>query len=299
MNTVKTKCGYIAIIGRPNVGKSTLLNHILGQKMSITSRKPQTTRHQIMAVKTEENVQAIYVDTPGMHQTQPKAINRVMDKAARSVISDVDVILWVVDLHWTKEEDRILKMLSGVKVPIILVINKIDRLKQKGDLLPLIEKYGRDFDFTDIVPVAAINGKQVDSLQLLIEKYLPVGSFLFDPSQLTTKTERFMVAEIIREKLIRALGQELPYAVTVEIDIFKEDQHRALTDIAATIFVERASQKQIIIGKKGAKIKQIGTDARKDIEALISQKVYLQLWVKVKEGWADDDRALKNFGYGE
>ena len=297
MSKVETKCGYIAIIGRPNVGKSTLLNRILGQKMSITSRKPQTTRHQIIGIKTEGNAQAIYVDTPGMHHTQPKAINRIMDKAARSVIADVDVILWVVDMHFTKEEERIVTFLQGIEVPVILVVNKIDTLKMKSDLLPLIEKLGKRYDFAHIVPVAAINGKQVDILETLVEKYLPTGPFIFDASQITDKTERFMVAEIIREKLVRALGQELPYALTVEIDLFKEDQSKHITDIAATIFVERASQKKIVIGKNGAKIKKIGIDARADIEKLIEQKVFLQLWVKVKEGWADDERALKNFGY--
>lgn len=292
-----TKCGYIAIIGRPNVGKSTLINHVLGQKMSITSRKPQTTRHQIMGVKTKANTQAIYIDTPGLHTTQPKAINRVMDKAARSVISDVDVIIWVVDMHFTKEEERIVRFLSSVKVPVILVINKMDLFQTKAAMLPYIKKMSALHPFAAIVPVCALHGKAINRLEDEVQKALPEADFLFDDAYVTDKSERFLVAEIIREKLIRALGQELPYALTVEIDLFKEDSHKKITDISATIFVERASQKKIVIGKQGAKIKKIGIDARLDIEKLLAGKVFLQLWVKVKEGWADDDRAIKNFGY--
>lgn len=291
-----THCGYIAIIGRPNVGKSTLLNHLLGQKISITSKKPQTTRHQILGIKTDHDVQMIFIDTPGIHTQNKKALNRFLNKAALTSLHDVDVILWLVEPKWTLDEDFIAKRLEGISTPVILVVNKVDRLQDKNTLLPLIEKFQNKYPFKEIVPISAERGDNIDGLCQVITKYLPEQPFIFDEDQVTDKSMRFLVAEIIREKLMRYLGEELPYATTVQIDDFKETE--TLDDIAATIFVERTSQKAIVIGEKGAGLKKIGTEARRDIERLVAKKVMLRLWVKVKSNWADDEAALKSLGYG-
>lgn len=294
--TEPTRCGYIAIIGRPNVGKSTLLNQILGQKLSITCRKPQTTRHQLIGIHTEGNVQAIFVDTPGMHQTSKRAINRYMNRAAKSVIHDVDAIAFLVEGNrWTEEEDWILMQLKTVEAPVILVINKVDTIKDKTKLFPLLQEYSKRYDWADIIPISAKQGKQTDNLQKALYKYLPETDFFYEEDQLTDRSVRFLAAEIIREKLMRLLGDELPYDITVEIEHFKEEEK--VTDIAAIIYVERPTQKNIIIGKKGEKLKEIGAQSRKDIEAMLERKVFLQLWVKVKQGWADDDKQLQSLGY--
>jgi GTP-binding protein Era len=277
------------------VGKSTLLNAILGQKLSITCRKPQTTRHQILGIKTEGEVQAIYVDTPGMHKRQEKAINRYMNRAASSILHDVDVLVFMIDGTWTPEEDWILERLQNVECPVILAINKIDLIKEKAELLPLIETLSKKMKFADILPISAKQDTQVEVFEKNIAKYLPEQEFIYPEDQITDRSQRFLAAEIIREKLMRALGQELPYILTVEIDLFKEDG--GLYDIAATIYVERSSQKAIIIGAKGQKLKQIGTEARLDMQKLFDQKVHLQLWVKVRENWADDERMLRQLGY--
>lgn len=294
--TTDTHCGYVALIGRPNVGKSTLLNHILGQKISITSRKPQTTRHQILGVKTEGNQQMVFVDTPGMHIKEVKAINRVMNRAAESVLKEVDVIVWLVDQHWTPEEDRILQKLASNKIPVILAVNKIDMVKDKKQLLPYLQEVSPRYAYADVIPVSAKNGQQVDVLEKKLAEFMPAMPFLFAEDQVTDRTERFLAAEIVREKLMRFLGQELPYSVTVEIDLFKENED-GLLEIAATILVERNSQKAMIIGKGGSKLKEIGREARLDMKRAFDQKVFLQLWVKVKSGWSDDERALKSLGY--
>ena len=294
---IKTQCGYVAIIGRPNVGKSTLLNHILGQKISITCRKPQTTRHQILGVKTEHHVQALYVDTPGLHQDTPRAINRVMNKAALSIIHDVDVIVLLVDARWTKQEDWIVVQLAQTKCPVILALNKVDKVQHKADILPMIKAYAAKMKFTDIIPLSAKQGTAVDVLEKCVNHYLPNVPFLFSEDDITDKSTRFMVAEIIREKLMRCLGQELPYSVAVEIDQFKENKEMEQVDIVATILIERQSQKAIIIGAKGVKLKEIGRMARLDINTLLECRCHLTLWVKVKSGWADDERALKGLGY--
>ncbi|MCF6807255.1 GTPase Era [Thiotrichales bacterium 19S9-12] len=294
----KTYCGYVAIIGRPNVGKSTILNRILKQKISITCRKPQTTRHQILGVKTEDNRQIVYVDTPGLHQKEGKALNRYMNKAAFKSLFDVDVVVFVVEaLKWTELEKWIVSHFDKVKVPIILVINKDDMVNQKVELLPYIEKLKELYDFDSIIPLSAKSGRSVNLLESRINELVPEGSFHYDKDQVTDRPVRFLVSEIIREKLMRTLGQEVPYQITVEIDHFKHDESRDLTDISASIVVERKSQKAMIIGKQGQKLKKIGSQARKDIEGLLSNKVYLQLWVKVKEGWSDSDSQLKSFGY--
>jgi GTPase len=293
-----TKSGYIAIVGRPNVGKSTLMNRILRQKLSITCRKPQTTRHQIVGVKTEGDVQAIYVDTPGIHDRNERAINRAMNRAATSVLNDVDVVIFIVEaLKWTTLESSIVQRFSYLNVPVILVVNKVDQVKPKANLLPFMAEVSTKYDFASVMPVSAKSGQQVEELEKLVATYLPENEFIYDEDQLTDRSERFLVSEIIREKLMRTMGQEVPYQLTVQIDQFKHDDEKNIIDISATILVERATQKSMIIGGQGGRLKQIGSDARKDIELFLDSKVYLQLWVKVKEGWSDDDHALKSLGY--
>lgn len=296
MDDTSYKCGYVAIIGRPNVGKSTLLNHILGVKLSITSRKPQTTRHQILGVKTSEQAQFIYVDTPGIHGGGKKAINRYMNKAASSVIHDVDVVLFVVRaLHWTPEDERVLALLESVKTPVILVVNKVDMVPEKDQLLPYLQMLGEKFAFHNVLPVSALKGGNIVALEQCIQALLPVNQPVFDEDSYTDRSMRFLAAEIIREKLVRELGKELPYESTVEIEKF--DEEGALTEIHALILVESRGQKAIVIGAKGERLKSIGTKARKDLEALTGRKVFLKLWVKVKEGWSDSESALRSLGY--
>ncbi|MBK8162372.1 MAG: GTPase Era [Gammaproteobacteria bacterium] len=292
------RCGYIAIVGRPNVGKSTLLNRILGQKISITSRKPQTTRHRILGIKSTPSVQAIYVDTPGLHRGVRHAINRVMNRAATAAITDVDVVLFVTECQkWQEEDDHVLDLLESVSVPVILVLNKVDRLKDKEHLLPYIARMSEKRNFAAVVPVSATHGMQTDALENEVCRLLPESPPLFPEEQVTDRSERFLAAELVREKLTRLLGDELPYAVTVEIEQFKEEG--GLTSIGAVIWVERDAQKAIVIGKQGHMLKQIGTQARVEMERLFGAKVYLQLWVKVKEKWSDDERALRSLGYGD
>ncbi len=296
MKTEKSfRCGYVALIGRPNVGKSTLMNHILRQKISITSRKPQTTRHRILGVKTSETEQVIYVDTPGIHISE-RAMNRYMNKSASSILHDVDLILFLVDGDkWTEEDDNVVLTLKNSAVPLIVLINKIDRIQDKERILPIIESISKKIDFKEIIPISATKGINVKELQKTIIPYLQETEAYFPKDQITDKSERFMTAEIIREKLMRELGQELPYDITVEIE--KYTVNDKITKIAALIWVSRSSQKAIVIGKNGVRLKSIGQKARMDIQKLIDCKVFLELWVKVKEGWADDDRALKSLGY--
>lgn len=292
------RCGYIAIVGRPNVGKSTLLNYILGMKLSITSRKPQTTRHQILGVKTVENIQTIYVDTPGIHQRRGTAINKYMNRAATSVLNDVDAIIFVIQAKkWTEEDQAILEKLKLVSCPVVLVINKTDKLESKKELLPEIQQLSGYYDFAEIIPLSALNGNNVDVLEDKISFLLPINEHIYPDDQVTDRSMRFLASEIIREKLIRELGQELPYTSTVNIDKYDEDE--AIIRIHATIFVESAGQKAIIIGKKGSRLKSIGTKAREDISKMAGSKVYLNLWVKVREGWSNDERALRGLGYSE
>jgi GTP-binding protein Era len=293
----KQQCGYVAIIGRPNVGKSTLLNRLLGQKISITCRKPQTTRHQILGIKTEGDVQAIYVDTPGIHRQQRKALNRYMNKAATSIVHDVNVIVWVIDEHWTDEENYILERLGKTEVPVILALNKVDKVKDKKALLPQLKVLYHKMSFADVIPISAKQGTQLDELEKSIAKHLPEEPFVFGEEEVTDRSMKFLSAEIIREKLMRNLGEELPYALAVEIEIFKDDPAEEQVYIAANIFIERASQKPIIIGKGGEKLKEIGREARLDIKELMGKRVHLELWVKIKQGWSDDERALRSLGY--
>lgn len=290
------RCGYVAIIGRPNVGKSTLLNHILGVKLSITSRKPQTTRHQILGIKTSASSQFIYVDTPGMHSGGKKAINRYMNKAASSVIYDVDVLLFVVQaMVWTDEDQMVLDKLKGLDKPVILVVNKVDTVKEKEALFPFLQKLNDKFDFKLIMPVSAMKGDNVKQLEQAIAELLPENPPYYDEDDFTDRSSKFLVAELIREKLVRELGDELPYQSTVEIESYKEEEK--ITRIHAAILVETKGQKAIIIGSKGGRLKSIGTKARIEMEELLGQKVFLQLWVKVKAGWSDDEAALRSLGY--
>jgi len=293
------KCGYVAIVGRPNVGKSTLLNRILGQKLSITSRKPQTTRHQILGMKTEGDVQTIYVDTPGLHEGySEKALNRYINKVASNTIKDVDLVVFVVDrTKWTDEDEVVLQKVMAANVPCILVINKVDFLSDKSALLPHLEDVSKKMEFLEVVPVSAKHGTNVEALEQSIAGYLPEGMHFYDKDQFTDRSARFLAAELVREKIMRQLGDELPYSMTVEIEKF-EDDGRIIT-IHALILVERDSQKKILIGQKGERIKQIGRDARLDMEKMFDSKVMLNTWVKVKSGWADDERALKSLGYND
>lgn len=289
-------CGYVAIIGHPNVGKSTLLNRLLGQKISITSRKPQTTRHRLLGIKTTGNDQVIYVDTPGFHQDRHNAMNRYLNRTARNSIEDVDVILWLLEaLRWTKDDAYLLSTLARSSVPVMLAINKIDSLPDKQALLPYLQQVATYRHFLEVFPISARTSDNLVSLEQAIIQLLPLRPPDFPEDQLTDRSERFLVAELIREKLTRHLGAELPYCLTVQTDHF-EDQ-ADLTYIAATIWVERPSQKPIIIGKQGQRLKIIGQEARHDIETLLGKQVFLQVWVKLKRGWSDDERALRHLGY--
>jgi len=292
-----TRCGFVAIIGRPNVGKSTLLNHILGQKISITSRKPQTTRHQILGIKTEGDDQIVYVDTPGLHNDEKgKALNRYMNKAASDALRFVDVIVFLIDrTRWTDEDESVLQKLEYTQCPVILAVNKIDQLKDKGELLPQLEKLSVKYPFAAIMPLSAKQGHNVDALEKKVMEFLPEGPHHYPEDQITDRSSRFIVSEIVREKLMRNLGEEVPYGVTVEIEEFTHSG--TLLTISALILVEREGQKRIVIGDKGDVLKNIGRDARLDIEKMFECKVMLNLWVKVRRGWSDDERALKSLGY--
>ncbi len=296
MTDTPSRCGYVAIVGRPNVGKSTLLNHILGQKLAITSRKPQTTRHNMLGIKTEGEVQAVYVDTPGLHKHNDKALNRYMNRSATTALKDVDVVVFVVDrTRWTEEDQMVLEKVQYVKCPILLAVNKADRLEDKSELLPHLEWLATQLPQAEVVPISALHGQNLDTLERLVGERLPESEHFFPEDQITDRSSRFLAAELIREKIMRQLGAELPYQITVEIEEFKQEGH--VLHIHGLILVERDGQKKIIIGDKGERIKRIGQDARKDMETLFDSKVMLNLWVKVKGGWSDDERALRSLGY--
>ncbi|MFP3979379.1 MULTISPECIES: GTPase Era [Marinobacter] len=293
-----SRCGFVAIVGRPNVGKSTLLNHILGQKLSITSRKPQTTRHKVLGIKTEGPVQAIYVDTPGMHVEEPRALNRYMNKAATSALSGVDVVVFVVDqLAWTTADEMVLEKLSKLDCPVILAVNKVDRIEKRESLLPHLDMLSRKRDFAEIIPMSALKETNLAPLEEAVSRFLPESVHFYPDDQITDRSERFMASEMVREKITRQLGAELPYSVAVEIEEFKHDGKTL--HISALILVEREGQKKIMIGDKGDRLRSIGQDARADMERMFDCKVMLKLWVKVKRGWADSDRALKSLGMND
>ena len=286
----------MAIVGRPNVGKSTLLNHLVGQKVSITSSKPQTTRHRVIGIKTAEGAQAIYVDTPGLHGGRGRAIDRAMSRAALGALQDVDLVVFVVEaLRWTGDDARIAERLRDLRVPVILAVNKVDRVERKEDLLPYLEELGTRGSFAEVIPVSARAGIQLDVLEREVGRRLPESAPLFSTDQVTDRSERFLAGEIIREKLMRRLGQEVPYRLTVEIERFSEEG--VTTKIDAVIWVETPGQKAIVIGAEGKMLKAVGAEARADIERMLEKRVYLGLWVKVREGWSDDDRALRQLGY--
>ncbi|WP_336367112.1 GTPase Era [Marinobacter sp. C2H3] len=293
-----SRCGFVAIVGRPNVGKSTLLNHLLGQKLSITSRKPQTTRHQVLGIKTEGPVQAIYVDTPGMHEDEPRALNRYMNKAATSALIGVDVVVFVVDRTiWTEADELVLEKLSRLECPVILAINKVDKIERRDELLPHLDALSKKRSFAEIIPLSALKETNLAPLEEAVGRYLPQSVHFYPDDQITDRSERFMAAEMVREKITRQLGAELPYSVAVEIEQFRTEGK--VLHIAALILVEREGQKKILIGDKGERLRRIGQESRLDMERLFGSKVMLKLWVKVKRGWADSDRALRSLGMND
>lgn len=289
------KCGTVAIVGRPNVGKSTLLNHILGMKLAITSRKAQTTRHRLLGIHTTEDTQFLFVDTPGFQQKHLNALNKGLNKTVTQVLTEVDVVLFVIEPMKLGDADRKVLALLSDKTPTILVVNKSDLMGDKGNLLPLIQDFDLEFPFSEIVPVSAKKSLNLDELLAAIRKYLPEQPAIYAEDELTDKNERFLAAELVREKIFRLLGDEIPYSVAVEIEKFEVDGK--LRRIFCAIIVDKESQKPMLIGKNGEKMKQISTEARQDMEKLFGSKVYLETWVKVKGGWADDERALKSLGY--
>jgi GTPase len=289
------KCGTVAIVGRPNVGKSTLLNHILGMKLAITSRKAQTTRHRLLGIHTTDDTQFLFVDTPGFQQKHLNALNKSLNKTVTQVLTEVDVVLFVIEPMKLGEADKKVLSLLPTDKPVLLVVNKSDLMGDKNNLLPLIQDFDLLHPFVGIVPVSAKKSLHLDTLLLETRKYLPEQPAIYAEDELTDKNERFLAAELIREKIFRLLGDELPYSVTVEIEKFEIDKN--LRRIFAAIIVDKESQKPMLIGKGGEKMKQISTEARQDMEKLFGSKVYLETWVKVKGGWADDERALKSLGY--
>ena len=289
------KCGTIAIVGRPNVGKSTLLNHILGMKLAITSRKAQTTRHRLLGIHTTEDTQFLFVDTPGFQQKHLNTLNKGLNKTVTQVLTEVDVVLFVIEPMKLGEADRKVLALLSDKTPTILVVNKSDLMGDKGNLLPLIQDFDLEFPFTDIVQKKKKKSLNLDELLQTIRKYLPEQAAIYSEDELTDKNERFLAAELVREKVFRLLGDEIPYSVAVEIEKFEVVGN--LRRIFCAIIVDKESQKPMLIGKNGDKMKQISTEARQDMEKLFGGKVYLETWVKVKGGWADDERALKSLGY--
>ena len=294
----KFRCGFAAIVGRPNVGKSTLLNRIVGQKLTITSSRPQTTRHKILGIKTSLAGQVIYVDTPGLHRAGKSAINRYLNRTAMSALTDVDVVLWVVEaLHWNDEDEDILTSLDQTTAQVILVINKVDKIKDKSALLPFLQEVSQKRKFTAVIPLSARGGDNIERLETVVLSLLPEGERLFPDDQVTDRSERFLAAELLREKLMRRLGDELPYAVTVQIETFSKQNE--VLHIHAVIWVEKESQKAIVIGKGGEVLKEIGRRARISMEQAFDTQVFLKTWVRVKESWSEDERLLRQLGYDD
>ncbi len=293
--TDQFRCGTVAIVGRPNVGKSTLLNHILGIKLAITSRKAQTTRHRLLGIHTTKDTQFIFVDTPGFQQKHLNALNKSMNKTVTQVLNEVDVVLFVVEpMKLGEADEKVLRLLPKDR-PVILVVNKADLMGDKNNLLPLIQDFDLLHPFVSIVPVSAKKNLYIEDLLMAVREYLPEQDAIYEEDELTDKNERFLASEMLREKIFRLLGDEVPYSIAVEIEKFETINN--LRRIFAAIIVDKDSQKPMIIGKGGAKLKQISTEARQDMEKLFGGKVYLETWVKVKSGWADNERALKSLGY--
>ncbi len=290
------RCGYIAISGRPNVGKSTLLNRLIGQKLSITAHKPQTTRHALLGINTVGDSQFVYIDTPGIHSGGKRTLNRVLNKTASSAATGADVMVFVVQaLIWNEDDDLALEIVKRQNRPWILAINKIDRVTPKEKLLPWMQSLPAVAEASAVVPISATKGNNVAALEAEIVKHLPVADFMFDEDTLTDRSSRFLASELVREQLTRFLSQELPYSVSVEIEKF--EQTDKLTIISSVIWVEKQSQKSIVIGKGGSSLKEIGSRARHEMQKLFDTKIHLELWVKVKDGWSDDAAMIRNLGY--
>lgn len=295
-NTNETHCGTVSIVGRPNVGKSTLLNRLIGQKLSITAHKPQTTRHSIIGIKTDNSLQVIYVDTPGIHVDGKRALNQVLNRTASTALHDVDAVLMLVQaMVWNDDDKRTFELVSNANTPFYLVVNKVDTIKNKSDLLPYLNNLPSHDALQDVLLISARSGDGVEQLESAVARHMPKAPFQFGEDDLTDRSSRFLASEAVREQLTRFLSAELPYALSVEIEQFEESPE--LLRIGAVIWVEKNSQKGIIIGKGGERLKEVGSRARKSMEVLFGTKVYLQLWVRVKEGWADDERALRSLGY--
>lgn len=291
-----TYCGIVSIAGRPNVGKSTLLNHLVGQKLSITAHKPQTTRHSILGIYTDDERQVIYVDTPGIHVTGKQKLNQVLNKTASASLHDVDVIILMVQaMVWNDDDQRAYDLVSATGVPFFIAVNKIDTIRKKQELLPFLTNLPKHKQLQEVVLISARKGAGIDALTSSVHELIPEGAWQFEADELTDRSSRFLAAEAVREQLTRLLSAELPYALTVEIETFEESPE--LLRIGAVIWVEKNSQKGIVIGKGGSQLKEVGSRARSTLEKLFDNKVFLQLWVRVKEGWADDERALRSLGY--
>lgn len=292
----ETRAGYVALLGRPNVGKSTLLNRLIGQKISITSPKPQTTRHTVLGIRTEGATQMVFVDTPGLHQGGQRAMNRYLNRTAASVLSYVDVVVFLVEaLRWTAEDQAVLERLQEFAGPVVLVVNKVDRITEKARLLPFLQELASKRPFAAVIPLSASKGDNLDALTQVLNEQLPAAEFYFSEDQVTTASQRFIAAELVREKLTRNLHDELPYSLTVEIEQFKVEGR--LLRINAVIWVERDGQKAIVIGEGGSLLREVGKQARLDMEKIFEHKVFLQTWVRVRDGWSDDERALQSLGY--
>jgi len=292
------RCGYVALVGRPNVGKSTLLNRILGQKLSIVTAKPQTTRQRIAGIKTTPAGQVVYVDTPGIHQAAGSALNRHMNRIAQASFHDVDLVLFLVEAgRWTRADEHVARVLADVDVPALLVVNKIDLVKDKGELLRFLSEKPKTERFRQVLMIAAQDGDGVADLERAVLTYLPFSRPLYEEDEFTDRSERFLAAELVREQLMLRLHQELPYSIAVEIEEFKREE--GLLRIGAVVWVEREGQKQIVIGRGGGVLKQVGSQARHGMEQFFGEKVFLRLWVKVSRDWSDDERALRQFGYDE
>ena len=296
------RCGLVAIVGKPNVGKSTLLNALVGQKISITSRKAQTTRHRITGIRTVGASQFVFVDTPGFQMRHNNALNRSLNKTVLGAVGDVDLVLFVVEAGmFNQADERVLKLL-GEGVPTLLIANKLDTVNRRAEIAPWLQEMQQRHPFAEIVPMSAKNAKDIERLFAICEKYLPEQDWWYDEDELTDRSEKFLAGEIVREKLFRLTGDELPYTSTVVIDKFDEEEpqkkgQKRLVRIAATIVVERDGHKAMVIGDKGERIKRIGTEARVELEKLMDAKVFLELWVKVRSGWADDEARVRSFGY--
>ena len=295
MKPAAFRCGTIAIVGRPNVGKSTLLNRLIGEKVSITSRKAQTTRHRITGILTSADTQYVFVDTPGFQTKNASVLNRLMNRSVTQALQDVDAIMVVIEAGRISDEDRKVFKLLPAGQPVVLAINKIDRLADKKLLLPLLAEAQACYAFSDIVPVSGKSGEQTEQLLQALRAHLPQQPAIYPAGEVTDRSERFLAAELVREKLFRQLGDELPYGASTTVEKFETEGK--LRRIHVAIIVDKASHKAMVIGKGGEKLKLIGTEARRDMEKLFGGKVFLQIWVKVKQGWADDERTLKNLGF--